>query len=176
MRFIFSLIVILQLQAIVISQEYKLIYKGNEFCKDPDPPYEEVKKIDVNVAVVNNSDNFYFKANFTVKETLSGYSWRFKKGFEKAGNVIFENDFKGLSCRTFIPRLIYGIAKINFDPKTCEMHKGNYSINKLEVRKLDRATTFNPTRRLGMNVFYLSYYKPQATCFCIKVRILLIKT
>lgn len=174
-RILQLVIIFMKISTIVFGQKYKLIYKSKEFCENPDPPYEERKKVDVNLTVVNDSDNAYFQGNFSVKENLSGYYWRFKNGYEKSGNIVYENDFKGLSCRTFIPRLICGMTKINLDPKTCEIRKGNYSFTKLELNKLDRATNYYPMRRLGTNIFYLSYYKASGTCFCIQVRVLLKK-
>lgn len=150
-------------------------YKGDEFCLNPDPPYEEKKKVEVSLAMINGSDNFYYNANITVKENLSGYVWRYKKGYEKDGKVIYENDFKGLSCKSFIFKLIYGMSTIKYDHKTCDIYKGNYSFHKLDVTKIDRAAVFLPTRQLGTNVYFLSYYKPQGTCFCLQSRVMYVK-
>ncbi|KAH9630154.1 hypothetical protein HF086_004860 [Spodoptera exigua] len=124
-----------------------MIYQGHEFCADPDPPYEEQKKLDVNLDLVNNDEKLYYNANITVKQKLSGYVWRFKIGFEKAGKVFYENDFKGLSCKSFIFKIITGISTIKYDPVTCDIFKGSYSINKLEVSALDKAVNLLPTRR-----------------------------
>ncbi|PZC72842.1 hypothetical protein B5X24_HaOG210517 [Helicoverpa armigera] len=152
-----------------------MIYQGHEFCPDPDPPYRDLNKVDVTVNVVNTTNNPYFTANFSVKETLAGYSWRFKIGFEKEGKVIIENDFKGLSCNIFLPKLIYRISSINYNHNTCDIFKGNYTLHKLEISTLDRAVNYLPTRRLGIYAYYLSYYKPKGTCFCIQSRLLFTK-
>ena len=176
MKLIFRAIIALSfLFSIVLGVKYKMIYKGDEFCPDPDPPYEETRKVDVKLSVVNNSDNFYYNADIRVKENLSGYVWRYKKGIEKDGKITYESDFKGLSCKSFIFKLIYGMSNIKYDHKTCDIFKGNYSFHKLEVTKIDRAQVFLPTRELGTNVYVLTYYKPTGTCFCLQSRVLYVK-
>ena len=175
MRLILCIIIVLHLQSILLCVKYKMIYKGLVYCPHPDPPYDEHRKVNVNIVAVNNSDAFYYNANFSVNEDLSGYSWRFKNGYEKSGKIIYENDFKGLSCKSFLPKLIYGVSAIKYDRKTCDIFKGNYSFHKLEVTKLDRAANLLPTRHIGINVFFLSYYSPKATCFCMESRVLFIK-
>ncbi|KAF9823176.1 hypothetical protein SFRURICE_001589 [Spodoptera frugiperda] len=133
-----------------------MYYKGDEFCTDPDPPYEVPRKVDVSLSVVNNSDKFFYNANISVKEDLSGYVWRYKRGYEKDGKIIYENDLKGLSCKSFIFKLIYGMSTIKYDHKTCDILKGNYSFRNLEVSKIDRAAVFLPTRMLGVNAYFLN--------------------
>uniref|UniRef100_A0A2H1W421 SFRICE_039585 n=1 Tax=Spodoptera frugiperda TaxID=7108 RepID=A0A2H1W421_SPOFR len=168
MKFILAVIFVFELQFIAFCVKYEMIFQGIEFCNNPDPPYEKQKKVDVHIVAVNNSDNFYYNANFSVFENLAGYSWRFKNGYEKVGRIIYENDFKGLSCRSFLPKVIYGISSLKFNSKTCEIFPGNYSFHKLEVTKLDRGANLLPNRHIGVNVFFLSYYKPSGTCFCIE--------
>lgn len=175
MKLIYGVVLLLRLLPIVFSVKYKMIYQGHEFCADPDPPYEEPKKLDVSLDLVNNNDKLYYNANITVKEKLSGYLWRFKIGFEKSGKVIYENDFKGLNCKSFIFKVISGISNIKYDPDTCDIFKGSYSINKLEVSTLDKAVNLLPTRRIGINVYFLSYFKPKGTCVCLQSRILFTK-
>lgn len=166
MKNIITVIIIIQLQSIVSCQNYKMLFKNYEYCPDPDPPYEQDNKVLVSLEVVNKTESFYFKGNFSVQENLSGYSWRFKSGFDQSGKVIYDNDFEGLSCRSFIPKLIYEVAKVKYNSKTCYVVKMN---------AIDRAAHYLPSKRFGINIYYLSYYKPQGTAFCIQLRIVFIK-
>lgn len=168
-------VIILQLFSIVFCVKYKMVYKGHEYCVNPDPPYEKNKKVDVSIALINDTERAYYNANLTVRENLRGYAWRLKHGFERAGKVYFENDFKGLTCKSFIFKIISELSTIKFNPDTCTIFKGNYTISKLEIASLDRAVNYLPTRRFGISVYYLSYYKPKGTCVCIQSRVLFTK-
>ena len=175
MNFKFGAIFIFEFISLVFSVKYRMIYEGDELCPDPDPPYDRDQKVVMNIGVVNTTNSLYYNANFTVKENLSGYTFRFKTGFEKSRKIIYENDYKGLTCKSFIFKVLSGLSSIKFDRNTCEIFKGNYTVNNLDISTLDRAVNFLPTRRVGINVYFLSYSNLKETCFCIQSRILFVK-
>lgn len=166
-------IVFIQFTISVFSEMYKITLKSIELCPEAEPPYEKEKLITLDVLGYNKSNRFYFKGNLTIKSNLKGYFFKIKAGVEKAGGgVKYTNSFKKLSCKSVIPKLMLITSGVRYNEKTCEMYKGNYSFNKMDINDLQPGAYYYPIKEMGENVVYFGVYNARGTGLCTFTRFL----
>lgn len=153
---------------------YKIALRSIESCKNPDPPYEKDPMVTLNVEPYNKSGLLYFRGNFTIRENLRGYYWKIKTGIEKTGNVIkYINNFKKLTCKSMIPRVILAAANVRYDDQKCEYYKGTYFFNKMDLNKLDPGAYYFPIKEIGESLVYFGFYSTNGSSFCLFSRYVL---
>lgn len=146
--------------------KYATTFRRIEPCPNPIPPYEKPPKVFISLTAYNRTGIFYFKGNLTIKENLKGYFWKIKTGVDRPGGEIrYTNDFKRMTCKSVIPKVMLDATGVQYNEKTCEVYKGNYSFEKIDLHKLDSAYYF-PMKELGETVVYFSLYSSRGTSIC----------
>lgn len=158
----------------VFSNMYKVTLRSIELCTKVDPPYIEQNPMELNVVGYNKSGTFYFRGNLTIRRNMQGFFYRIKTGVEKAGGEIkYTNQYKKLTCKSVIPKLLLISAGVRYNEKTCEIYKGNYSFNKIDVHKLQPGAYYFPLKEIGESLVYFSVYNNRGTCICTLARYVL---
>ncbi|PZC72843.1 hypothetical protein B5X24_HaOG210518 [Helicoverpa armigera] len=67
--------------------------------------------------------------------------------------------FKKLTCKSVIPKVVLITTNVRYNEKTCEIYKGSYTFNKMDLNKLDSGAYYFPIKEIGENIVFFSLYK-----------------
>lgn len=147
-------------------------------CANPNPPVDKKNNNIMNAEydIYKKNGKQLVRGNVTVKEDVIAFM-TFKSGVEKRGKVTRYNlDYKKITCKSLLFKILYSAIKIKYDPNTCKLLKGHYFFNDLDVNKLDQSANFVPMREMGIHLWYIGLFNSRGTLICVDLKVEMLLT
>lgn len=164
-------VIITAFQGTVIHSAHKTKLLSIKDCEHPSPPKCLPNMVDAKFVTYPKNDGNLLNGSIDVKNNIIPFL-SFRPGFEanrKLKNYKLYNT--KLSCKNIFSKFILTSTNISYNYDTCEIIKGNYQFEAVDVNKIDHAMNFVPIREPGINIWYAAWYGDNCTYICIIIRI-----
>lgn len=140
-------------------------------CIHPDPPFAKNAQdiVIYNIMTRKDGEKMFVDGNLTIVKNIP-LQVKFYSGLLKNGQVhTYHLNFKNMSCKNVITKLVYTSFNVNYDPENCTVFKGFYEFRNLDVNKIEHGASFMPARVMGLKKMYLGLYTSAGTYLCLDI-------
>lgn len=174
MKLKYSLYIVIILNAFegkFIHGEHKSRLLGIKECENPYPPKCKSEVIEGKFGIFGKSDRKLINGSVIVKKDIITFL-NFRSGVEKNGKLKNYNlSYSKLTCKNLMMKVVLAAVNIKYNEDTCEIFKGNYYLEGIDINILDHAVNIIPIREPGINNWYLNFFGNEGTFVCIILRV-----
>lgn len=174
LKYSLHIVILTGFHGIFIHGAHKTKLLGVKECENPTPPK---CKADVAEGKIELYGRNLLNGTVIVKKNVIPFL-NFRAGVEDDGKFNnYKLSYLKLTCKNILMKIILTAINLKFNDDTCEVPKGNYHFEGIDVNKLDHAVRSIPIREPGINRWQFSFYGAEGTyvCFVLRLELILLK-
>lgn len=168
---LYVVVILIAFREKFIHGEHKSRLLSIKECENPNPPKCKSEVIEAKFGIFGKSDRRLINGSVILKKNVITFL-DFRSGVEKNGKLKNYNlSYLKLNCKNLIMKVVLAAVNMKYNEDTCELFKGNYYLEGIDINILDHAVSIIPLREPGINNWYLNFFGNEGTYICIILRV-----
>lgn len=170
LKYSLYLVILTVSQGKVIHGAYNSKLLSLKQCVNPSPPRSKFDTIEGKFDTYG-TDGSLINGSVIVRKNVLIFL-QFKAGGENNRKLLnYQIIYQKLTCKSLLAKVILTAANVKFNEDTCEVLKGNYHFDKIDINILDHAMSIIPIREPGINNWLLGIFGNDGTYICLILRV-----